>query len=401
MSAVTTVVKPNAPGLGSPESGLRQHSLSYIPALDGIRGVALIMVLLAHWSQSILTIPIHGYMRHMATTMALACHTGLDLFFVLSGFLITRILLSIKSKPMGIPNFLVRRALKIFPLYYLTLTVVAFLPAAFRHTALRMDATDTGWIWPWVFGQNIAIVHYHQFLYGALDHFWSIAVEEHFYWIWPAVVIFLSMRNAACVAVGLVGLSILSRSWFLIGHQDPIACEFLTICRLDGLAIGALIAIAESKNLLKPQYSGLLASLFIAGLAASVGVHHGWFGSSLSPAASVLLKTFESISFAGIISLVVIHKDGLLGKIFASPILTFFGIYSYSIFVFHHFLRPPFLPVTILYGANKPNNAAVTYGLVHFAISVVLGVISFHLYEKHFLKLKAKFPSVNLNKDTE
>jgi peptidoglycan/LPS O-acetylase OafA/YrhL len=260
-----------------------------------------------------------------------------------------------------------------------------------------MDPSDVGLIWPWVFGQNIAVVHYHQFLYGAMDHFWSIAVEEHFYWLWPAVVIFLASRNVALVGVGLVVLSILSRSWFLIGHQDPIACEFLTICRLDGLAIGAVMAIAESNKMLNAKNANWFVALFVCGIAASIGVHHGLFGP-LAPVGSVLLKTFESLAFAGIIGLVVIYKDGFLGRVFSWPLLTFFGIYSYGIFVFHHFFRPPLLPVTILYGVNKPNNAAVTYGLVHLATSVALGIVSYHLYEKHFLKLKAKFPATSFGK---
>jgi peptidoglycan/LPS O-acetylase OafA/YrhL len=393
--ALLTTIEKTAGAEITEKTGERQHSLAYIPALDGIRGVAMIMVLFAHWCQSIMSIPIHGYMRDLAITMALVCHPGLDIFFVLSGFLITRILLTIKSKPMGIPNFLMRRALKIFPLYYLILTLVlVFTPPAVRHGPLRMDANDTGLIWLWLCGQNIAVVHHHQFLYGALDHFWSIAVEEHFYWVWPLVVVFLARRNVALMGIGLVALAVASRGWFLLAQHDPIACEFLTCCRLDGLACGSVLAVAEAANLLKRKYTGLLIGLFVAGIAASVGVHHNIYGP-FAPAASVLLKTVESVSFAALIGLTILYKDALLGKILSHPILTFFGLYSYGIFVYHHIFRPPLLPVTILFGVNKPNNAAVTYGLVHLAVAIVLALISYHLYEKHFLKLKAKFPAVS------
>src|SRR6185437_5379541 len=87
---------------------------------------------------------------------------------------------------------------------------------------------------------------------------------------------------------------------------------------------------------------------------------------------TVLLKTFESLAFCAAIALTIIYRNGILGRFFANPVFTFFGVYSYGIYAYHHIFRPPLLPVTILYSAAKPNNAAVSYGLVHLAISIAI-----------------------------
>lgn len=384
----TTTASPNPNG--ATVAVERQKGFGYIPALDGIRGMAMIMVLICHWVQSVNSVPIHGYIKYMVPCFAYAFHTGLDIFFVLSGFLITRILLGISGKPWEIGNFMARRALKIFPLYYATLIAVLVLtPAAIRHTTLRMHPDDIGLHWLWFFGQNIAVCFNHQYLYGALDHFWSVAVEEHFYWLWPLAVIFLCRRNLALMAVGLILLSLGSRCYYMWTQHDVLACEWLTICRLDGLAFGSLLAMLEAHKRLTKDLVPLLIGMFVVGVALSIGIHY----DKLGPYANVLLKTFESAAFFGLIGLVVIYKDGWLGRFFKNPVLIFFGLYSYGIFVFHHFLRPPLLPVTLFYGADKPNNAAMSYGLVHLALSVGLALISYHLFEKHFLKLKNKFPA--------
>ncbi len=372
-------------------TGKRQSSAAYIPALDGVRGVAILLVLTCHWVQSIFSLPIHGYLSAAAIPMAFIGHTGVDLFFVLSGFLITRILLGARSNPSGIKNFLIRRALRIFPLYYLVLFIVLVLvPADIRHHQLRMNPNDTGLVWLWVYGSNFADIFHHDWLYGALDHFWSLSVEEHFYWIWPIVVIFSGRKTLIGMCGGLLAISLLSRAYYCYIAHDGVAPDIITFCRLDGFAFGGLLALAEaSKFLHRKNLTPWLCALFAAGIGCSYFEHQGGFGAY----GCVILATVEAAAFGAVVGLVIIHKDGWLGRLFSNPVLTFFGVYSYGIYVFEHILRPPLVPVTLFYGADKPNNAAISYGVFHLVISIAIAFASYHLYEKHFLKLKLLFPA--------
>lgn len=390
MQAPLTANPPTKIVVATPPSMAVAFKPSHIKALDGVRGIAILLVIAHHWIQSVAAIPIHGYLRAISLPVAFIGQTGVDLFFVLSGFLITRILLSVKSEPGGIKNFYFRRALRIFPLYYLILFAVLVLtPPAIRHEQLRMNPNDTGLVWLWCYGANYAQWLYKDWLYGGLDHFWSLAIEEHFYLFWPFVVLLCSKRNLVIASVALIALSIASRAWFFFVAGNGIAPYILTVCRIDGLLIGGLLAVAEQANLLTKKVTVPLLALFGIAIAASVGVHFDKIG----PLGSTLLSTFEALVFAAFVGLAVIHKDGILGKILSARVLVFFGLYSYGLYAYHHILRPPLIPVTLFNTIHKPNDAAMSYGLFHLALCTMVAMISYHFFEKQFLRLKTRFTS--------
>src|SRR5262249_32690328 len=211
---------------------LRNH----IPGLDGVRGLAILVVLIHNV----------GYFEEPTDSLAIKIirlgigsgWIGVQLFFVLSGFLITGILLDTKLDAHYFRSFYVRRVLRIFPLYYLTL-IVAFL--ALPHL---MDLGD--WpeqarryeIWHWSYLTN---------WFGSvpgLSHFWSLAVEEQFYLIWPFVVFSLSTDRLMRTCGALVVTALLIRIVMVVGHA-PVSWNYtFTITRWDALGCGAAIAVA-------------------------------------------------------------------------------------------------------------------------------------------------------------
>ncbi|HEX6051682.1 MAG TPA: acyltransferase, partial [Gemmatimonadaceae bacterium] len=167
----------------------------HVPALDGVRGLAVALVLVCHvaWDFSS-----PSYMERGLIEVARAGWIGVDLFFVLSGFLITGILLDTRGGPKYFRHFYVRRTLRIFPLYYAILVgvfVITPLVAATRDRRWFTDIVDQqGWFWTYTSNVFLAVTGRWEQT-GILGHFWSLAVEEQFYLIWPAVVLLLSPRQ--------------------------------------------------------------------------------------------------------------------------------------------------------------------------------------------------------------
>ncbi|HEV2844590.1 MAG TPA: acyltransferase, partial [Thermoanaerobaculia bacterium] len=203
-----------------------------LPALDGLRGLAILLVLLLHF-----TVyggpPATEGIDKLFYRAAQAGWIGVDLFFVLSGFLITGILYDAKGGENYFRSFYARRVLRIFPLYYGALAVFLLLVPALRP----------GSFWHWTYLSNVQIAREGWPDSGALGHFWSLAVEEQFYLFWPVAVLLLARRSlmAACW-VCLAG-SLLLRVGLHLADQET-AAFVLTPARLDSLAAGALLALA-------------------------------------------------------------------------------------------------------------------------------------------------------------
>ena len=204
------------------------------PALDGLRALAVLLVLYNHAPQLLFGDGGHGIWR-----CSRGAWLGVDLFFVLSGFLITSILLQAHGRPGALRRFWLRRALRIFPLayaYLATLALVTWLVPGFLH--LRDPAA---------FGVAAAyLLNFHIATHGwpatALSLLWSLAVEEHFYLVWPFVVLHLPRRRVVVVVLALIAMAPLLRAVEL-SRLGAIGVYVTTHCRCDTLAWGALLAI--------------------------------------------------------------------------------------------------------------------------------------------------------------
>ena len=188
--------------LDLPENArLRGH----LVALDGVRGLAILMVLLVHFVANMQ--PTTQVERTIVLVTGYGNY-GVDLFFVLSGFLITGILYDGRNKPHYFRNFYMRRLLRIFPLYYGVLAFVFFLaPLIPLLRGPTLDYLVENQAWAWLYAVNIHVAKHGEWSLSYINHFWSLAIEEHFYLFWPLVVFMLAGRPRLLIAASL-GLSL-------------------------------------------------------------------------------------------------------------------------------------------------------------------------------------------------
>ena len=195
---------------------------SRLPALDGIRGVAVLMILVTHYLQGMLPC---AWLSKLTRPLYFA-QTGVDLFFVLSGFLITGILLNARGTPHFLRNFYARRAVRILPLYYLV--VLGCIAAGWFVTNSKYQYGLAHCWWYLFYLQNIGMTFWHGSV-GEPGHFWSLGVEEHFYLLWPLLIVFCKERHLARVLLGLIAGSIACRLLLLSLGYDVFT---FSLCRL-------------------------------------------------------------------------------------------------------------------------------------------------------------------------
>ena len=369
-----------------------QTSADHVPALDGVRGIAILAVLLHNLNIG----STHGTLpARLIKDSFDAGWAGVQLFFVLSGFLITGTLLDTKRAKNFFSAFYGRRTLRIFPLYYGVLFVWFLVVPRILSLPPWMTAGSEHQIWLWTYLANWAEP------YGRgvamFPHFWSLSVEEQFYLVWPLVVFALSPRRllVACIGLSIVALlsRILLRDFLHVGAEKVYA---FTICRMDALAMGALVAIGIRDAGIRAWTARhrtpirvALSALTIVGIVfthdyARVQLRSQLYGYS------ILGIVF---SFLVAIAAVPSHRDRWLHKLLACSPLRTLGTYSYGIYVFH-------MPINILLGIPlmrriAPDGAGLVmtgaYMLVSSLVTLVVAMASFHAVEKPFLALKKHF----------
>lgn len=352
----------------------------YIPQFDGLRGVAILLVLIGH-SGFLEALPHLGSLEYT--------RFGVDLFFVLSGFLITGILLDAKGSEHYFRNFYARRALRIWPLYYIIL-FLAFVVTPLLAPSTRPEAG----VWPaFVFYvQNIALVHRATYPFG-LGATWSLAVEEQFYLTWPLLVFLLKRRALALVSVSFVFVSLSLR---LAGYSHDAPSGFIhqfTLSRLDAIALGSLAALwLRSPSCTLDRWRTRAYQFLALGLAgvilARILMHRN---------SSIVGYTFLGMTFAGLlgISLVSDSRSSLLGRSLSAGWLRYIGKTSYGIYLLHY---PLFLVWERLVASeNFLLSNPVARNLVAFAgqmfLAILAASISWRFFEKPILQLKKRFPS--------
>lgn len=356
----------------------------HIPALDSIRGLAILLVTgFRFWC--------HPGTENVEVDWLYCVFSlgqrGVDLFFVLSGFLITGILFDARQKPHYFRNFYMRRTLRIFPLYYAVLIVMLVLlpratgmfPQAYQHQA-----------WLWLYGANVLQSIRGEWCFGSFNHFWSLAVEEHFYLFWPLVIYCCSRRMGLIACGTVVGIAALARTLWLFGGGNDVAAETFTLLRMDALAMGGLLALAiRGPGGVKALYPWAIAAVAVLGVVLLPIL---LLQKRLLAVPELLLAVF----FAGVILLALTaSKEGCWGKLWNSPLLRFFGKYSYGMYVFQNLLIPIVasrLSVELLQNhLGSQLLAKLTYLALMSALTIAVSVASWHLFEKHVLKLKHWF----------
>jgi peptidoglycan/LPS O-acetylase OafA/YrhL len=360
-----------------------------MPVLDAVRGLAIVLVLADAFHLDVEAPSRTG--RALLAVMALGWF-GVQLFFVLSGFLITGILLDGRHGERSLRSFYARRVLRIFPLYYVTLTVtLIIIPLA------------TGWhfpgsehqLWLWIYLSNWTIPFgLRVFAYA---HFWSLAVEEQFYLCWPLIVRWTSRRGLALVCLLMIAAAPLGRLLVRALGAPPEAAYMFTFCRMDALAMGALAALA----LRVPAVANAVAARQRAiGTGTVVLVVLGALTTRLYPRLMLPTQVFGysilALAFLVLLVSAVLAqaRSPRLASVLGPGPLRAVGKYSYAMYVLHplvhHWIG---LPLMQRLGIAQPDTLAILgYFLGMSAVTFGLAMVSYHLLEKHFLRLKSHFP---------
>jgi peptidoglycan/LPS O-acetylase OafA/YrhL len=373
-----------------------------ILALDGLRGIAILLVLFLHFTPDVaLPWRTMEWVKKVATTGG---WIGVDLFFVLSGFLITGILLRTKNEPGYFSNFYARRSLRIFPLYYGLLVIVfILLPPTTMLGGPSFESLRETQAYHWIYATNIGswIIGGRPFSTEQINllHLWSLSIEEQFYIFWPVIVFSMSKRGVLYTCVLLFISAPIFRCIFFSIDPEDFSAYYLTPCRWDGLAAGALVACLADKyktnDLVRFNRLATIAALFGAGVLLifffvmkGLWAHHAFMKlAGFSIAAAM---------FAGLLILVVANPNGKIAKILAIKPLCFYGKYSYGLYVLHGAMMPAFLfliPVEPWIAAFSGWTSTAVFSLtaIKIAASTALALLSWHFYEKQFLKLKDQF----------
>ncbi len=384
---------------GSAEAFSAAANRSHIPVLDGIRGIAVLCVMILHFT---LVDPATGAER-LFFNITRVGWVGVDLFFVLSGFLITGILYDAKGGAHFFRNFYMRRVLRIFPLYYAFLFLVLVLLPAVRPAA-AVPAETQFWLWTYLSNVLFARVGW-EGVPGHTTHLWSLAIEEQFYLLWPLVVFFASRRRLVQICVGAIVFAELVRIGLHYTAPDGIAGYALMPARIDALAIGALVAVLARE----PSGAAMLLRFsrpVMVGAALWLAIVVGWtqlaVGGAVLPPLDVRVQlgayTAISLLFGALLVRAIAAPDSSRrARVLSSATLAAFGRYSYALYLLHILVRNVFhgqltqsggkLPTVL--GSQLPAQAGVL--LAGVGISYALAFASWHLFEKHFLALKRFF----------
>jgi peptidoglycan/LPS O-acetylase OafA/YrhL len=383
-STVKTLVENHPPRRAEPN-----HMVQF----DGLRAFAIAAVAFSHWVPENLQ-------------FGLPWGTGVQLFFVLSGFLITGILLDNKTDQdhpqlssllVTWRRFYVRRCLRIFPLFYMVL-VLALL---FNLKPIRQT-------WPWHFSY-LSNIFYYRMGKGYFDyfgHFWSLAVEEQFYLAWPFLVLLLPTRWLRWALLALILVAPVFRIAVNgVAPYHPAEARYLTPASLDALGIGALFAFLVRQNRpsakharasTKPGRSLALFCLCIGlpGAIVPALMHHAGVTNSVANSIVDSLAHLCLVLFYGwVVWTAARGFPGIVGTVLSYGPIVYLGKISYGLYVFH-LLTVPFLPpvMRLLHVPSSLENNLPLRVAILAALTLGLSMLSWHVFEKPLNDLKRYFP---------
>lgn len=353
-----------------------------VPALDGVRGLATVGVLIAHFE-------FHDvYDTHLYWKFAHSGWMGVDLFFALSGFLITGILLHTKGRSNYFRQFYWRRLLRIFPLYYTVLVYAALTIVLLERAPERLWQGYDALAWFFGFIPNVAMAlkgdwHWSG-NWAGLSHLWSLAVEEQFYVVWPMVVLLMPARGLPWLCAGLIAISPQLRALTEAQFGNNVASYMLPYCRMDGLAAGSLLAALRFNGHFTTQapqrqlFRDILVSCAFAIGYIMLAIETPW------------RETFIGLACMSFIYL-ALCPGGLVHWFCNNALLRHLGHYSYGLYIFHQLLYMPFT-----WWIREPLEATglpilavqLLYIPIVFAISYGLARLSWRFIEKPFLDRK-------------
>ncbi len=357
-----------------------------LPALDGLRGCAVLLILVYHYValSPLLNAPVGALRSYLRASLGLT-FSGVDLFFVLSGFFIGGILLDHRSSARPLPAFYARRALRILPLAWLSIGVVFALAAL--NALPPGDALAPWWIYG-AFLTNLHLAGHHGWINDPLIPHWSLSIEEQFYLVFPFVVRAWPQKILSWLGPALIAAALASRFAICALATDGLfSTHVLPFCRLDSLGAGFTCAWLVRS----PSWPQIRAARF-------------WLWIALLPVAAslvVLLKihaepghlsmatwgyTALAIFYAIILLLVYQPEERWLKSLFTSAWLRLYGRYSYFIYLFQSIVADGL--VTLLFRGRWQSDPTLTAWEIAAVPLVLLipAAISWHLVESPLIR---------------
>jgi peptidoglycan/LPS O-acetylase OafA/YrhL len=380
--AALTDAPPSSPEVGR-----------HIPALDGIRALAILLVI-PH-NVDTLSAPFPAFILPVAALLH-AGWIGVQLFFVLSGFLITGNLLDARGADNYLTTFFGRRALRILPLYLAVLCVAFVFTPLLQTMPEQLRATESHQVWLWTFLSNWT-EPFDGGVYG-FTHFWSLAVEEQFYLLWPFIVLRCRPSALLWVCAASVAIAVVARSVLLVAHFPHEALYMFTICRMDALALGAAVAALMRIPAALTRLQHLVPRIAVAAAVTLIATAAGTRGFAMYDVSTQTGGyTLLSLAFALIVLLTALPTSGALRMVMrmlgCAP-LRLIGRYSYGMYVLH-------LPLHVFFGAALLHRFAaqpapalsLAYTAAMTVASFILAAGSYELFERRFLRMKRQYRS--------
>ena len=361
--------------------GGRRH----IPALDGLRGLAILLVFIFHYGGGSSS---SNPVLHAIGVVRVALWVGVPLFFVLSGFLITGILWTSYDSPHWWRGFYIRRALRIFPLYYLSLGIIV-LGALFWgdiHLCLARIGIFAGYL------QNFPFAATRSELGSPIraDIYWSLAVEEHYYLVWPFLLRIARTRRQGQIFCGVIFvLSLLFRIYGTrVGHEIGFIPS-ATLSRMGELAIGSWLALAAQGT--AEAWNRVLrwaGPVCLMSLGAFVWIAH-WSGGPAPVTRSMIIFGIPcaGLFFGGLLCL-ALRGGSFVERWAETRWLRWLGGISYGVYIYHAMVRPLAVDWSERLVGHSHNLQLGVQFLIAAALTLAAAWLSFRYFESPFLRLK-------------
>jgi peptidoglycan/LPS O-acetylase OafA/YrhL len=360
--------------------------IGHVPEFDGIRGIAIVLVLFNHfWNPTGL--------HPIADSLSVVGWAGVDLFFVLSGFLITGILLDTCGEPRYFSNFYARRALRILPLYYLFLGFVftAFpLAEGGDYFSTRFIQASGSPAWYLFFLTNFSETFGGHDVPPLIRPLWSLAIEEHFYLLFPLFVFWFPRRWVVALLAAAVGFALLFRTATLFAWPDNHHLQYLlTPSRIDAIAWGGLLSIlarsVDAKKLAAPAL--LFLGVAVVALLLTIPLHE-------FDRRSPFLRTagFSIIAVACASVVLCSHcfrGSGGTALLRFAP-LRYVGKICFGLYVLHRLSEGILMRLIERYGSPE-SLGGVWLLIVKIAFAIVVASLSWYLFEQPILRWKRLF----------
>lgn len=370
-----------------------KHKEIYFPQLDIVRFIAAFMIMILHsyegWCGWFGEIPFFSAGKNNGVTVIGKYvenfienfRFGVDIFFLISGFLITYLLLKEKGETgsLSIKRFFTRRILRIWPLYYL---LIALSPLMVHWLGVPSpDYTST-----LLFINNFHTISTQAWTFP-FDHFWSICIEEHFYLIWPFIILWVPGKKLLPVLYSLLALSISYRLWIIFTVPNPQLVLYLnTFCRMDVLIIGAIIAYYYYKKPFIIRTPGVVRLLIYFILILTLCIDQGFNNP--------LLEGMKKYFYIGLAAFAILNynfnPDARL-KLKHNKFIHYLGKISYGLYMYSNII----LIITIKKFILPFHLVNIyLYIVLIIGLPIVISTISYEFFERPFLKLKRRFETI-------